>query len=388
MAGRDPSKGIRRVMIGLAGIALVAFVTAAILSRSLSAVSPLIVHVVMAVGVMPLILGAMIYFTPVLTHSRTPSWPILLVPLLALVAGAMATAGLARWRDLLPVAAGTAIIIVATLSGWVWHRARTMLGSPHPGLYWYLLALLNLLLGLIAILGATIWPEYWINLKRFHLHVNLLGFVGMTAIGTLRVLVPTVAGYTDPDARAQLHHGLYLAVFGTLLIAAGAAWWRWLMWPGLVLWLIPLLRFALPLIRRWRKFIWAWHRASATLGFAAFGFTFVLLAGALHAVGWWSPAAMVQFFFFAFLFPLVTGAVSYLLPVWIWPARKTPAYEIAARELAYGSAARGLLFLLAGTWALAGVAGGTWLAAVTLAVYLLQVTWVFSRGFTRFRTSA
>jgi len=375
-------------MIALAVITLVAFVVAATLSHRLPAVPPLIVHVVMAVGVMPLILGAMIYFTPVLTHSRTPSWPILLVPLLAFVAGAMATAGLARWRDLLPVAAGAAIIVVATLSGWMWQRARAMLGSPHPGLYWYLLALFNLLLGLIAILGATIWPEHWVNLKRFHLHVNLLGFVGMTAVGTLRVLVPTVAGYTDPDARAQLHHGLYPAVFGTLLIAMGAAWWHWLMWPGLVLWLIPLLRFVLPLIWRWRETVWGWHRATVPLGLAVFGFAFVLLAGGLHAVGWWSPAAMVQFYFFGFLFPLVTGAVSYLLPVWIWPARNTPAYGIAARQLAYGSAARGLLFLAAGALALTGVAGGTWLAVVTLAVYLLQVAWVFSRVFTRFRTSA
>lgn len=375
-------------MIGLAGVALVAFVAAATLFHRLSAAPPPIVHVVLAVGVMPLILGAMIYFTPVLTHSRTPSWPILLVPLFALVAGAMATAGLAWRRDLLPVAAGAAILAAATLSGWAWQRARTMLGSPHPGLYWYLLALFSLLSGLIAILGATIWPEHWADLRRFHLHVNLLGFVGMTAIGTLRVLVPTVAGYADPDARAQLHHGLYLAAIGTLLIAAGAAWWRWLMWPGLVLWLIPVLRFALPLMGRRRKTVWGWHRASAPLGFAVFGFAFVLLAGTLHALGWWSPVAMVQFFFFAFLFPLVTGAVGYLLPVWIWPARNTPAYEIAARELAYGSAARGLLFLLAGVLALAGVAGGTWLAAVTLAVYLLQVARVFSRGFARFRTSA
>jgi hypothetical protein len=375
-------------MIGLAGIALAAFVVAATLIHSPAAAPPLTVHVVMAVGVMPLILGAMIYFTPVLTHSRAPSWPMLLVPSLALVAGAMATAGLARWRDLLPVAAGTAILAVATLAGWMWQRARAMLGSPHPGLYWYLLALLNLLLGLIAILGAMVWPEHWANLRRFHLHVNLLGFVGMTAIGTLRVLVPTVGGYADPDARAQLHHGLYLAALGAPLIAAGAAWWRWMTWPGLALWLIPVLRFALPLIWRRRKFIWAWHRASAPLGFATFGFAFVLLAGALHAAGWWSPAAMIRFFLFAFLFPLVTGAVSYLLPVWIWPARNTPAYESAARALTHGSAARGLLFLSAGGLALAGVAGASWLAVATLALYLLQVARGFVRVFTRFRAPA
>ncbi len=375
-------------MTGLAVIALVTFIVAASLFRRLPVVAAPIVHVVMAVGIMPLIFGAMIYFTPVLTRSRAPSRPVLLLPLFALVAGAMATAGMVKWHGLLPVAAGTAILVVATLAGWMWHRARTMLGSPHPGLYWYLFALFNLLLGLIAIFCATIWPEHWVNLKRFHLHVNLLGFVGLTAIGTLRVLVPTVAGYADPDARAQLRYGLYLAAVGTLLIGAGAAWLRWLMWPGWLLWLIPVLRFAAPLIWRWRKTVWGWHRASSLLGFAVFGFALVLLAGGLHAVGWWSAAAIVQFFFFGFLFPLVTGAVSYLLPVWIWPARNTPAYEFAARQLAYGSVARGLLFLLAGVLALTGVTGGIWLAVVTLAVYLSQAAWIFSRGFTRFRSSA
>jgi len=374
-------------MIVLALVTLLAFLASALPFRFSVTLSPGAVHGVVAASVMPLILGAMIYFTPVLTHSRAPPWPILLAPLLAFVAGALAVASFAWRRDLLPLAAGIAVVPAAALSGWMWYRTRTMLGSPHPCLYWYHLALFNLLLGLTAIFLATLRPEHWAALRRFHLHVNLLGFIGMTAIGTLRVLVPTVAGYADPDARTQLRRGLYFTACGTLLIAAGAAWRNWLVWPGLMLWSVPLLRFMLPLVGRWRKFVWGWHRASAALGVSIFGYVLVLAAGVLHAVGS-PPGATMPLFFFAFLFPLITGAVSYLLPVWIWPARNTPAYEMVARKLAYGSAAHGLLFFTAGVLTFAGVAGAAWLAIATLTVYLLQATWIFSRVFTGFRSSA
>jgi len=387
MTVRDSSMGIRRAMIGLATVALFAFFATALPMHSQNGFGPDIVHAIVAVGMMPLMLSAMIYFTPVLTHSRAPGWPILPAPMIVLIAGSLAAGSLAWRRDLIPIAASVAILAVATVFGWMWRRAHTMLGSPHPGLYWYLLALIHLLFGLTAILLAILWPEHWAALRRFHLHVNLLGFAGMTAIGTLRVLVPTVAGYADPDARPQLHRGLYFAASGTLLIASGAGWWNWLAWPGLALWSIPLLEFALPLVGRWRKFVWGWHRASAALGISIFGYLLVLAAGALHAGGS-PPSATVPLFFFAFLFPLVTGAVSYLLPVWIWPARNTPAYELVARELAHGSAARGLLFLTAGVLTFAGVVGAAWLAVATLAAYWLQAAWVFSRVFTRFRSSA
>jgi hypothetical protein len=39
--------------------------------------------------------------------------------------------------------------------------------------------------GLIVILVAMVWPEYWMALWRFHLHINLLGFRRDDAFGTL-----------------------------------------------------------------------------------------------------------------------------------------------------------------------------------------------------------
>lgn len=364
-----------RTMTGLATVAVSAFFATMVLRHHLPQGDPSHIHLIMAIGIMPLIMGAMIYFTPVLTHSCAAGWLVLMLPLLALVAGILASIGLFWRRDLLPVPAVLALAAAGTLLGWMWYRARTMLGRPHPGLDWYRWALACLLLGLMAILVAMLRPEYWLALRRFHLHINLLGFVGMTAFGTLRVLVPTVAGYSDPDARGRLHVDLNFAVAGTLLVASGSAWLTWLVWPGLALWLIPLMRFASSLVMRWRKFIWGWHRPSASLGLTVLGLIAVLITAGFHAAGVQSSGVTMQVFFFVFLFPLVTGAVSYLLPVWLWPARNTAVYECTTRRLAWGSGVRSLVFLAAGVVACLGMSGAVYLAGIGILVFLLQIVW-------------
>jgi hypothetical protein len=369
----DSSKPLRLAMIGLATAALIALLATLPVFHFRSPSVPPIIHVIMAIGIMPLIMGAMIYFTPVLTRTRMPAWPMLLVPVVALMAGIMATSSLVWRRDLLFIPAVLAISATGALLAWMWRRTRTMLGRPHPGQYWYLGALVCLLWGLVAIVIATQWPEYWTSLRRFHVHANILGFVGLTAFGTLRVLLPTAASYTDPVSRQRLQGDLYPVLFGTLLISMGSAWWTWLVWPGLVLWLVPLARFAWPLVTRWRKHVWGWHRISASLGFAVLGLMVVLSAGSLHAMALWPATATLQLFFLLFLFPLVTGAISYLLPVWLWPVRDTSTYEMAARRLAWGSGARMLVFFTAGTLAWNGISGGLYLAGGAVALFLLQV---------------
>jgi hypothetical protein len=368
--------GIAAPMLFLAALILSSF-----LHQYAPALAQALAHMILAAGVMPLIMAAMIYFTPVLTHSRAPSWPVLVLPGLALIAGAGAAASIFWWRDLIIAPAITAMFAAGALLIWIWQRARTMLGRPHPGLHWYLLALASLLLGLLAISIAAFWPGHWVTLRRFHLHINIYGFIGLTAVGTLRVLLPTVAGYTDVAARERLHRDLYPMAFGALLMAAGSAWWVWLIWPGLALWLLPLTRFAALLISRWREHIWGWHRPGTSLGLAVPGLMLVLMAGGLHAVGALPADVALPLFFYMFLFPLVTGAISYLLPVWVWPARNTAAYESAVRRLAWGSGARALVFFLAGFMVWAGLPGAVYLAGVAMAVFLAQAIWALSARF-------
>lgn len=378
---RDASQSVRRVMVVLAIAAPILFLAALILSSLPHQNAPPLVHMILAAGVMPLIMAAMIYFAPVLTHSRVPSWPVLLLPVLAFISGAWAAASIFWWRALIIAPALIAMFTAGALLGWIWHRARTMMGRPHPGLHWYLLALVSLILGLLAISVAAFWPAHWTALRRFHLHMNIYGFVGLTAVGTLRVLLPTVAGYHDPDLRDRLQRDLYPMAFGTLLMAAGSARWAWLVWPGLVLWLIPLTRMAAPLVSRWREHVWGWHRPGSSLGLAVLGMIPVLTAGGLHAVGMLPVVITLPLFFYMFLFPLVTGAISYLLPVWVWPARNTGAHEAAVRRLAWGSGARALAFFMAGVAAWAGLPSAVYLVAAAMAVFLAQLIWALSARF-------
>ena len=384
MTVRDSSLPARYAMTVLAVAALVAFLTALVLFRRLPQAAPPIVHLLMAIGVMPLIMGAMIYFTPVLTRSRASPWPVLALPLLALMAGLLVTACLQWRRDWLPFPAVLVILISGTQLGWMWRRGRSMLGRPHPGLYWYLAALTCLIFGVTAMLVAIFWPEYWIPLKRFHLHVNILGFVGLTAVGTLYVLIPTVAGYTDDAAHGRLQRDFYPAAVGVLLVATGSMGWTWLTWPGLVLWLFVLARYAWTLVSRWRKFVWGWHRPGSSLAAAVLGLMLVSISGGFHSAGIWPAPVSMQLFFFMFLFPLVTGAISFLLPVWLWPARNIPAYEDAARRLAWGSGVRALIFMIAGGMAWMGMTGSFCLAILGIAVFICQGLWAlwprFSSG--------
>jgi hypothetical protein len=105
------------------------------------------------------------------------------------------------------------------------------------------------------------------------------------------------------------------------------------------------------------------------------------MAGGLHAVGALPADVALPLFFYMFLFPLVTGAISYLLPVWVWPARNTAAYESAVRRLAWGSGARALVFFLAGFMVWAGLPGAVYLAGVAMAVFLAQAIWALSARF-------
>ncbi|PWB58834.1 MAG: hypothetical protein C3F18_01730, partial [Nitrosomonadales bacterium] len=140
---------------------LVLMVMAAILAMAGAMVLPLLtdlhraahIHLVFALGVMPLIMGAMIHFVPVLTRSGMAARQVELLAGLAWQAGLLAAAFFAFSlpESVRLFAASLALLAVARLAGWQWMRARAALGSPHPGVYWYLAALLCLAMGLLAV---------------------------------------------------------------------------------------------------------------------------------------------------------------------------------------------------------------------------------------------
>ena len=353
------------IYLGLS--ALLAFIAALVLSV-LGEASPLaIAHLAFAVAAMPLIFGAINHFVPVLTRTAGAPWAIRLAPLLLQLAGLLAflyfsgRVGTAA----LHAGAGIALLVALASVGWLVLKARSTLGSPHPGWRWYLAAVAFLACGLALVPAMDYWPEWRYRFRLLHVHVNLLGFVGLTAIGTLQVLLPTVLSGPDAEASERLRDDLPWAVAGVLATSFGAALW----WPLSLVGAVMLFYVA-------TRLLWAWWRrygvrtlfgdgAAAALVAALFGFALFLLFGAVHGAsggGLLSGHNAVPGFMAAFLFPLVSGALSQLLPVWRFPGRTTSAREKMRDRLASGGAFRAVLFVTAGSALALGYEQGLWLA--------------------------
>lgn len=364
-------------------IALAAF--AAALLGSAHAGRAAAVHLMLAVGAMPLIFGAMGHFIPVLTRTRTAAAGMLAIPLLALAGGALAVASFSFPGMLAGRFAGALLAALAAAALMVWSRRRraAMLGRPHPGLAWYEAALACLLLALLAILASAIWPAQTVALRQFHLHLNTLGFVGLTALGTLAVLLPTVAGRPDPEAAPGLRRDLPWAAGGSLAVAIGAAWFAPLAWIGAIVWAIAPVRLATRWLRRYRTEILALHGAAPLLAGALAGLVISVLLGALDAVPGAAAVRIVEpvwAFVTGFMLPLVSGAASQLLPVWLRPGVQSDWHARLRDRLGRHGGIRAALFCGGGIAAGIGWEWGLLLSVATLIWFLLQTATALARA--------
>jgi hypothetical protein len=157
-----------------------------------------------------------------------------------------------------------------------------------------------------------------------------------------------------------------------VLTSIGAAWLPALAWAGLVLWAIPLTRLLLAWIGRFGSAIIAMHGAAVSLAAALAGFMLLLLTGALHGTGVLQGSHAVPAYFLGFLLPLVTGAVTHLLPLWIRPGAHTRWHDRVRRGLGRYAGVRVVLFLAAGSLAALGEIEGLFIGAAGLAMFVLQ----------------
>ena len=359
-------------LITLLTIALVALLIGIALPGQTTWPASFPLHLVFALGVMPLILGAMTWFTPVLTRTGTPRGPALAPPALAMLAGLILLFSLLFDFRIYLLAALLALLASAIISWWMLQRVRQTLGAPHPGLLWYRLAVGALAAGLMAIALGAFWPEQWIALKRLHLHLNTLGFIGLPALGTLRVLLPTAGGFADARAVPWLRNSWRWLTAGTLLTAVGSAWSPALAAVGLLLWLPPLLQLLHHPIRLHCHRICTLHGAAPALAGAVIGLLLSLLGGALHGLGLLAAQQTTLCFIMAFLLPLVTGAATHLLPLWMIPARESGRQQWMRQRLERFGALRALLFITAGVLTQAGM-DGAWLIAAFGMVHFLAM---------------
>lgn len=336
-------------------------------------------HLVLAVAALPLIFGAIAHFVPVLTRSAEPHRAVVLAPLLLQAAGMLASLHFlgAVGSGALQFAAGVSLLLGMGFVGWMSARARHTLGTPHPGWRWYLAALLCLSMGLALVPAIDVWPEAHHRLRALHLHLNVLGFVGLTAIGTLQVLLPTVLGEPDVDAAVRLRRDLPLAVAGAVLVSLGAAFGWLLSLPGAALSIFVASRLGLAWLRRYGLRVIISDGASASLLAALCGFLLLLVSGVAHAIGVIGGHEAVPAFVAAFLLPLVTGALSQLMPVWRHPGRRTPARDRMRAVLVQGGVIRALLFVSGGSLLAFGQRAGYGAAAAGLLIFLVALVRAF-----------
>lgn len=329
------------------------------------------VHLMLAVGAMPLIFGAMTHFIPVLTRTRAAAAGIRGIPALALIGGVLAAGSFSFPGMMWAQSAGAVSATIAATALLVWsrHRRTGMLGRPHPGLAWYEAALACLVLALLAILVGTFWPQHMLALRRFHLHLNTLGFVGLTAVSTLAVLLPTAVGRPDPQVAERLRRDLPWMVSGVLLIAIGTAWFAPLAWLGAALWATPISRLTARWLRLYHTEILARHGAAPLLAAALTGLIISVALGTLNA---FYPTEPVWSFVAGFMLPLVSGAASQLLPVWLRPGVQNDWHTRLRYRLGRHNGTRAVLFCSGGITAGMGWEWGLLPSLAALIWFLLQ----------------
>lgn len=364
------------MLVYLGICAILAFLAAT--AAFLSAVPPApTLHVAFSAGAMPLIFGAIIHFVPVLTRTGAPVAGIRYLPLVVQFAGVCVPLALGGvWPYwLLHPAATLAAFAALVLLVWITRRLRTTLGAPHPGARWYGAALLCLF---FAVSLVPVWlalPEWRPSLRLFHLHLNTLGFIGLAALGTLPVLLPTAMRQPDPSAASRLRTDLLPAVAGALLVAAGAAGGFWLAVAGALLlgWVAG-------------RDLLAWWRAyrskvggggTAPLFAATAGFVLLLLAGIAHGTGFGEARPTLAAYVALFLLPLVSGALAQLLPVWRHPGPDSPRRRRLGERLATGGRLRAGFFVAGGCLLLFEWPGGPSLAAAGLLLFATRLAVAF-----------
>jgi nitrite reductase (NO-forming) len=185
-----------------------------------------------------------------------------------------------------------------------------------------LMILVGIFLGVLdAFKGdQNIWQS---RITLAHLHANLLGWVGITIIGTLVTLWPTVLRtqmHRDAVARAKL--GLKILIIGTFASIVGSLLdQRWLLSSGVALYLVGAIVTLLPagvlLHRRIPDRSSSWMMFSGAIGLALLlvgDFCLVLVERTPEKL-LTSIEAHLLLIFTLWLFPILLGALTYLLPV-------------------------------------------------------------------------
>ncbi|MFI6988779.1 multicopper oxidase domain-containing protein [Nonomuraea wenchangensis] len=302
-------------------------VVAALAGDVLPAPRWLLIHVFLLGAISTAILIWSEHFTVALLRVRTPPGRGSLARLGLLNAGAVAVlAGVSAgpWQV---AAAGAAVVAGVVL----WHAAVlvTLVRQALPGRFghvigWYVAAPVALATG--GVLGGLLAADVGHGaaherMQAAHAVVNLFGWIGLTVLGTLFTLWPTVLRTRMADGtRRASRLGLRLAVPGLAVATGGLlAGWRWVALAGLVAYAAGALAALVPLadaLRRRRP-----HTGAAwMLGAAIAWFEVALVANAVVVAT--RPAAgvaaalepLLPLVLVGFVAQVLFGSLLHLLP--------------------------------------------------------------------------
>ncbi|MFH8249169.1 multicopper oxidase domain-containing protein [Microbacterium sp. B2969] len=224
------------------------------------------------------------------------------------------------------VAVGGGIVAIAVVAHAIVLGTQTHTALPArfaPLVQYYIAACGVFFAGIAVGVVTATRPDLADRLVTAHLVLNAYGWIGLTVLGTLVLLWPTVLHARMPKtADAAARHALPVLVAGLLIAAAGPiADLRLLVAVGMAVWLAGAVRLG---VDGWRE-----ARAMPPASFAgwslAAGFCWVVVAAvvlAIQAAGApdWATLrsgylVMLGPLVVGFAVQIVTGALSYLLPV-------------------------------------------------------------------------
>lgn len=289
------------------------------------------VHGALIGGVAQMILGAMLTFIPPLLmtgQGRSESHPVLFafmnVGTLGILVG--------FWLQNYTVVGVSGLLVLVAFLSLVTdaiRQSRSSLMSPPLNLWFYGIALIAVLAGLSIGLAMAfrVLPVAFLGQGRLaHIHLNLLGFVTLTIIGTMHNLFPTVLNTKLHSPRLARMTFFILPLAVVLLVAGFLLSNLWVQIVAGVILLAGVLLYSYNILRTWMDAGRPSNIASDHFLLATLFLVLTVPTGILVSVNFlWDPpgvpfgrlhlVAYAHLALIGFILQTIFGALSHLLPV-------------------------------------------------------------------------
>ncbi|MFC4463920.1 multicopper oxidase domain-containing protein [Streptomyces xiangluensis] len=314
------------LVVGWLGLALLAVAA----QETLPVARWLAVHMFLLGAVTTAILIWSEHFAVALLHAKIPDerWS---TARLAIANLAVAGLLLGVWRATPLLTAVSAALLVAAATAHLVMLVRlgrgVLGGRLRPVVSYYQAATVALIggavLGWLLATGGAGGPDRYAGLRLAHIHVTLLGWIGLPVLGTLFMLWPTVLGVRMKDRTTKVSRWvLWFTGSGLLVaVAALALGWRWPAAAGLALYVEGAALAVNLLVRTVRgnrpvSAAAAWMLAAATSWLlAAVAADLAWLVSRPLAAAQTAIDALLPVLLIGFVAQILIGALTYLLPV-------------------------------------------------------------------------